>query len=84
MKDLDPIKRELIQMAFDRTKGKNGKSLVPIMMSIITGAHQKGILFTEEEITMILEIIKEGKSDAEKRQIDQMVAFVKTAWKKRS
>lgn len=63
-------------MAASQTKGKSGKSMVPVMMSIITNANRKGIQFTTEEISLILEILKEGKSDAEKHQIDQMVTMI--------
>ena len=84
MKHMDPLKQELIRMAFERTRGKSGKSLAPIMMSIITGANKKGIRFSQEEIELLLQMLKEGKSSEEKAQIDQMVAFVNAAWKKRS
>ena len=63
-------------MASNQTKGKSGKSMVPVMMSLITNANRKGIRFTTEEFSLILDILKEGKSDAEKQQIDHMVAMV--------
>lgn len=51
--------------------------MVPVMMSLITNANRKGIRFTPEEFSLILDILKEGKSDAEKQQIDQMVTMIK-------
>lgn len=84
MQKLDPAKRELIRMAYEKTRGKSGRALAPVMMSIVTGAGQKGIRFTQDEISLILELLKEGKSDAEKAQIEQMVAFVNGAWKKKN
>lgn len=63
-------------MAASQTNGKSGKSLVPVMMSLITTANKKGIRFTSEEFSLILAILKEGKSDAEIQQIDQMVKMV--------
>lgn len=76
MKNLDPLKLELFQMAAKQTAGKSGKAMVPVMMSLITNANKKGIRFTQEEISLILEILKEGKSDSEKMQIDHMVSMV--------
>lgn len=76
MKNLDPLKLELFQMAAKQTEGKSGKSMVPVMMSLITNANKKGIHFTSEETSLILEILKEGKSEAEKKQIDNMVSMV--------
>lgn len=84
IQNLDPLKLELMKTAFERTKGKTGRNLAPVMMSLITQANRKGIRFSEEEITLILEILKEGKSQEEQARIDQMVSFVKATWKKRN
>ncbi|MGN0405389.1 MAG: hypothetical protein ACI4F1_09215 [Bariatricus sp.] len=76
MKKLDPVKLELIRTAAMQTQGKSGKALVPVMMTLITGANKKGIQFTQEEITLILDLLKEGKSQEERMQIDRMVQMV--------
>lgn len=76
MKQLDPFKLELIKTAASKTRGKSGKNLAPIMMSLITTANKNGITFTSEEISLILELLKDGKSESEKQQIDQMVRVV--------
>ena len=94
MKNIDPIKLELIQMAAsqtagksgrdlapimmaaNQTEGKSGKNLAPVLMGLITNANKKGIQFSPDEITLILEILKEGKSKQEKDQIDQMLKMV--------
>ena len=73
MKDMDPVKLELIKNAANRTRGKSGKALAPVMMALITGANKKGIRFTPEEMDLILSIIKEGKPKEEQAKIDQMV-----------
>ena len=76
LKSMDPIKLELIKTAAHQTAGKSGNSLAPILMSLITSANRKGIRFTTDEITMILNILKEGKSPQEQQQIDQTVQMV--------
>ena len=43
MKNMDPVKLELIRNAAKRTEGKSGRSLAPIMMALITGAQKNGI-----------------------------------------
>ena len=73
---MDPIKLELIKTAAHQTAGKSGNSLAPVLMSLITSANRKGIRFTTDEITMILNILKEGKSPQERQQIDQTVQMV--------
>lgn len=76
LKDMDPIKLELIKTAAHQTAGKSGNSLAPVLMSLITSANRKGIRFSTDEITMILNILKEGKSPQEQQQIDQTVQMV--------
>ena len=76
LKNMDPIKLELIKTAAHQTAGKSGNSLAPVLMSLITSANRKSIRFTTDEITMILNILKEGKSPQEQQQIDQTVQMV--------
>ena len=38
LKNMDPVKLELIKLAAKQTEGKNGKSLAPVMMSLISSA----------------------------------------------
>lgn len=82
MKNLDPLKQELIKTAARQTEGKSGKNLAPVLMALITNANKKGIQFTPDEMTLILEVLKEGKSDQEKSQIDQMLKMVTGYMKK--
>ena len=82
MNNMDPLKLELIKTAARETNGKSGKNLAPVMMTLITGANKKGIRFTSEEISLILEILKDGKSAKEKQQIDQMAHMISSYLKK--
>ena len=76
MQTMNPVKLELIKLAAKQTEGKNGKSLAPVMMSLISSAHKKGITFSPEEMSFVLEILKDGKSKEEQAQIDRMVRMV--------
>lgn len=76
MKNLDPVKLELIRIAAAQTQGKSGKSLAPIMMALITNANKKGIRFTPDEFSLILSILKEGKTQEEQNQIENMVKMI--------
>ncbi len=82
MSSIDPIKLELIKTAASQVNGKSGSSLAKVMMTLITSAGKKGIRFNTDEISLILEILKEGKSPQEQEQIDQMVHMV-TQYKKK-
>lgn len=82
MQGLDPVKRDLIFTAARQTAGKSGKSLAPVMMTLISNAHRKGIHFSNDEISLILEVLKEGKSPEEKMQIDQTIKMIGSYLKK--
>ena len=76
LQNMDPLKIELIKTAAAQTAGKNGKALPPVLMSLIMSANRKGIRFSSEEITLILTILKQGKSEQEQKQIDKTVEMV--------
>ena len=82
IKNMDPVKLELIRLAASQTAGKSGRSLAPVMMALITSANKRGIQFTPQEMSLILDILKDGRSNEEKDQIDQMVNMVQTYMKK--
>lgn len=84
LKDIDPVKMELIRRAAAQTQGKSGRDMAPIMMALITTANKKGIRFTSEEINLILDILKEGKSKEEQAQIDRTIQMVQGLIKKNS
>ena len=83
MKNIDPIKLELIQMAASQTAGKSGRDLAPIMMALITNANKKGISFSGDEMSLILDIMKDGKSKDEQAQIDRTINMVSSFMKKK-
>lgn len=82
LKNMDPVKLELIRSAASKTKGKSGKALAPVMMALITSANKKGIRFTPDEMTMIISILKERKSEEEQARIDQMLKMMHGMLKK--
>lgn len=76
LQNIDPVKLELIKTAAAQTAGKSGKAMPPILMSLITSANKKEIQFSPEEVTLILNILKQGKSEQEQKQIDRTVQMV--------
>lgn len=82
MKNIDPAKLELIRVAASKTSGKTGKDLAPVMLALITSANRQGIQFTPDEVTLILEILKQGKSKEEQEQIDRTVQMTSSIFKR--
>ena len=77
LKNLDPIILQMISTDAETEGNKTGKDLAPVMMALISSAGKKGIRFTPDEFSLILEILKDGKSDQAKQNIDQMVQMIK-------
>ena len=78
MKNIDPVKLELIRMAAEKTSDKSGRDLALIMLALITSANKKGIRFSPDEMSLILEILKEGKSKEEQAQIERTLEMTKS------
>ena len=84
MKNIDPAKLELIRMAAERTAGKSGRDLAPVMLALITSANKQGIRFSPDEMSLILEILKKGKSKEEQEQIDRTMRMTSSLFQKHS
>lgn len=76
LQTMDPIKLELIKNAAAQIQGKKGNTLAPVLMSLITSANRKGIRFSSDEVSLILNILKQGKSEQEQSEIDKTVSMV--------
>ena len=81
LQKMDPAKLELIRTAAAKTNGKSGNDLAPILLALITNANKKGIRFSPDEISLILELLKEGKSKEEQMQIDKTVRMASSLLK---
>ena len=82
VKNMDPLKLELIRNAARQTEGKTGRALAPVMMALIGTAGKKGIRFTPDEMALVISALKEGKSEAEQAQIDHMINMTRSYLKK--
>ena len=50
------------RMAAEKTSGKSGRDLAPVMLALITSANKQGLSFSPDEVTLILEILKKGEN----------------------
>lgn len=82
LENMNPAKLELIRRAAAQTSGKSGKELAPIMMALITSAMKNNIHFSPDEVNLILELLKDGKSTQEKEQIDHTKSYVENMMKR--
>lgn len=69
-------------MAAERTSGKSGRDLAPAMLALITSANKQGVHFSPDEVSLILEIFKKGKTKEEQEQIDRTVRMTSSILQK--
>ena len=81
LKNMDPAKKELFKIAASQVAGKSRNAMAPIMMSLITNANKRGITFSQDEIALILRILKQDKPAAEQKNIDKTVQLVSSMMK---
>ena len=74
MKDIAPAKLSLLLKLAEQIEGKNQKQAMPILFGAMASANRQNLQFTKEEFELIFEIMKEGKSDEEKQQMDATLA----------
>lgn len=71
IKDISPAKLTFLLNLAQQIEGKNQKQAMPILVGAVASASRQNLQFTPEEFQLIFEIMKEGKSEAEKRQMDE-------------
>lgn len=81
LESMEPAKRELFKLAATQLAGKPQNAMAPIMMSLITNANKRGITFSQDEIALILRILKQDKPAAEQKNIDKTVQMVSSMMK---
>lgn len=69
-----PAKLSLLLKLAEQIEGKNQKQVMPILFGAMASAQRQNLQFTAEEFDLIFEIMKEGKSEAEKKQMDATLA----------
>ena len=69
-----PEKLTLLLRLAEQLEGKTSqKEIMPVVMGAITSANRRNLMFSKEEFELIFMIMKEGKSEAEKAQMDDML-----------
>lgn len=74
IRDISPAKLTLLLKLAEQIEGKTQKEVMPILMGAVASANRQHLQFTKDEFDLIFEIMKEGKSEAEKQQMDATLA----------
>lgn len=74
---IDPAKLAMLQSFANQGAGRSQNDLLPLLMSAASSSKKKGLQFTPDEIDMIINVMKMGKSPQEIAKIDKMLSLMK-------
>lgn len=74
---MDKSKLEMLQQMADQGSQKSQSDLMPFLMSAASNSNSKGMNFSSDEISAIIEVIKMGKSPKEAAKLDKIVSIMK-------
>ena len=83
IQNIAPAKLQFLLKLAEQIEGKNQKQAMQILFGAVASAGRQNLQFTPEEFQLIFEIMKEGKSEAEKRQMDETLAKAQNMMKTR-
>lgn len=83
IQNIAPAKLQFLLKLAEQIEGKSQKQAMPILFGAVASAGRQNLQFTSEEFQLIFEIMKEGKSEAEKRQMDETLAKAQNMMKTR-
>lgn len=82
LKHIDPVKLQILSGLANNVSGKNANEMLPLMMSAINQANQKGVSFSSSEQELLLNLLMEQLSPEEKKKAETMVQMISAFHKK--
>lgn len=77
LKNIDAAKLQMLMSLTQQGKGKSQNELLPFLMAAASKSKANGTSFTNEESSLIVQVLKQGKSPEECAKIDQMMSLAK-------
>ena len=74
---IDPAKLAMLQSLASQGSQKSQKELLPFLMAAASSSQKNGTQFSRDEMDVIVEVLKSGKSREEAAKIDQMMQIMK-------
>lgn len=82
LKNIDPKKLDIITSLIKNTSGKPIAQSIPFLMQANREVQKEGLSFTEDETSLIMDILTKDMSDAEKESINKMKGLINQRMKK--
>ncbi len=76
MSELDFKKQLLINEFKTLSKGKSTEEIIPLMLAISNKAKQSGIKFTNDDVYLIIDQIKDNLNEKEKKILPQLMMLL--------
>lgn len=77
LRNMDKSKLEMLQNLADQGSQKSPTELLPFLMAAASKGKSGGLNFNDNEISMIIEVLKAGKSPAETAKLDKMIQMMR-------
>jgi hypothetical protein len=74
---LDKDKLQLLQKLAEQGAGKSPSELLPFLLGSIRSDKNKALSFSQAEISLLLEVLKSGKSPEEVQRIEKIISLAK-------
>lgn len=68
--DMDPLKKEIILELMENAKGKSLAKMAPYLQKATLRMQKEHLSFTEEENALIIDVITQGMTPAERKQFE--------------
>lgn len=81
-KNMHPVKLQIIQELEAKSKGKDMKSTAPLLMDAMQKLKAHNLSFSQEEVSVLMEVLTKDMSKEEKQRVEMMKQVVKNKGKK--
>lgn len=76
MSELNFKKQLLINEFKTMSKGKNNEEILPLILALSNKAKQAGIFFTKDDLNIIINQVKDGLSEQERKLLPELLALL--------
>ncbi len=84
LNDISPEKLQfLMDFASNNTDAKDAKSMASTVMNAANNAKQNGMTFSNTETTLLIELLKQNMSEAERVKADKLLQMMQMLQKKK-
>lgn len=82
LKNMHPMKVQIIKELEKKAAGKGMKSMMPLIMEAMQKLKANNLSFSQEEVSVLLEIMTKDMSSEEKQRVEMMKQVVRSKGKK--